>query len=35
MKEEVFYNESSKMLDQVAWVGGGCPVPGSMEGQVA
>ena len=33
-KEEIFYNESGEALAQVARRGCGCPIPGSVQGQV-
>ena len=32
-KEEAFYSEGGEALGQVAWRGGGCPIPGSIQGQ--
>jgi len=33
-KEEIFYDEGSETLAQVAQRGGGCPIPGNIQGQV-
>jgi len=32
-KEEVFYSKGRVVLAQVAQRGGGCPVPGDIQGQ--
>jgi len=33
-KEEIFYHESGEVLAQVAQRSCGCPLPGSVQGQV-
>jgi len=33
-KEEIFYHEGGETLAQVAQRGGGCPMPGNIQGQV-
>ena len=32
-KEEAFCNKSDEALELVAWRGGGCSVPGDLQGQ--
>lgn len=34
MKEEIFYSEDGKTLEQLAQRGGRCHIPGSVQGQV-
>jgi len=33
-KEDIFYDEGSETLEQVAWRTYGCPIVGSVQGQV-
>ena len=33
-KEDIFYNEGGKTLEEVAQRGGRCPIPGNIQGQV-
>jgi len=30
----MFHNEGGKTLEEVAWRGGRCPIPGNFQGQV-
>ena len=32
--EEIFYNDGAETLEEVAQRGCGCPIPGSVQGQV-
>jgi len=33
-KEEIIYDEGGKTLAQITWIGGRCPIPGNIQGQV-